>query len=184
MSTPAARAISISRVISGSTPRIGANSVLRKAVQRAAPRDRHVDGVLGKEHRAPSARELGVVLNQVQRSASLDVQRDVVLQLEHADAVVAGRDANGAAAGSSAGVDGRLACSGGALCTDARRTVGLDVELAHGGRRLRGGDRLSSQGCTTGEHGAALQPRAPGERAGRWADGETVGSNNHRAPEL
>jgi hypothetical protein len=158
--------------------------VLRKAIERAAPRDRHVNSVFGEEHRPPSAGKLGVVLNQKQRSASLDVQRDVVLQLEHANAVVAGRDVDGAPAGGSAGVDGRLACNGGALCAHARRTEGLDVELARGGRRLRGGDRLSSQGRATGEHGAALQPRAPGERAGRWTEGEAVGSNNHRAPEL
>ncbi len=110
--------------------------VLRKAVERPAPGDRHVDRVLGEDHRAPSAREPGVVLNQKQRRASLDMQRDVVLQLEHAHAIVAGRDVHGAPAGGSARVDGRLAGSGGVLTADAGRTIRLDIEMARGRHRL------------------------------------------------
>ena len=130
MSTPAERAISISRAISGSTPRIATNCVLRQTVERATAGQPDVGGVLGEHHGTPAAREERRVLHQEQRRARLDMKRDVVLELEHPDAVLTGRHADGSSAGGGARVDRGLAGASGVLRAQAGGAEGFHVAHA------------------------------------------------------
>ena len=162
MSTPAARAISISSAISGIDAAHGDELVLRQAVERAAAGDADVGRVLGKDHRPPAARELGGVLDQEQRRARVEVERDVVLELDHPDAVFAGRHSHRASAGRRARVDRGLAGAGRVLRAQAGGPERLHIEESIADRLLiRIGEKEDPR-CRTraGERQAASKQRA------------------------
>ena len=171
MSTPAARAIAISSAISGSTPRIGTNSYCARPSSVPRPVTPMFDAFSANTIARRPRAKLRVVLAQEDRRAGFDVQRDVVLQLDRADAVFPRRDPHRAAAGRRAGIDGGLACAGGVLGAQPACAERLDVEDAFAPHILRrqgeGGRWHERSHAPTGERGAGPEHGAARRRVTR-----------------